>query len=82
MNDSDKVKRKIDFKFTILIFQTVIFTLAILIMLLIKTLFGEFYGIVKKEYVRYFERRTSVEDILKPDEGIDSFDEGYTVYIE
>ena len=82
MNDIDKPKKQLDFKFTILIFQTAVFILAILIMLVIKTAFSGFYKVVRAEYIKYFEQRTDVDDILKPNEGIESFEEGYKVYRE
>ena len=78
MNENNNL----DFKFAILIFQTIVFSGLLIFVLVLKMAFGDFYRAVREEYIKYFEQETDVEDILKPNAGIDSFDEDYTVYIE
>jgi hypothetical protein len=69
-----------DFKITIIIFQTIVFSALVLAMLLIKAVGGRFYKAVRAEYVRCFEERTNVEDVLKESE--EDFEEKYKVFFE
>ncbi|MBQ8549834.1 MAG: hypothetical protein IJ426_00670 [Clostridia bacterium] len=69
-----------DFKITIIIFQTIVFTVLVLAMLLLRTVGGKFYKAVRAEYVKHFEEHTNVDDLMK--DADENFEEKYKVFVE
>ncbi len=81
-NENVSAKKNKDYKLILMIFQTAFFLFLVIGVLVAKTVGGNFYGAVKREYVKYLEEQTNLKDIFEERDGFSSFEEGYKVIIE